>query len=402
MRHNSPRAIIIGAGVAGPALALFLRRAGVSSAIYEAHPGGEGVGGALNVAPNGMNVLDALGLADAVEARGSVGLELCFRNHRGRVLARFGNGAGRFGRPSVSLMRHDLHAVLAEEMCRQDLPIHYGKRLVGVEGAESPDGVVAHFADGTRARGDVLVGADGIHSRTRSTVFPDAPAPAYVGIIGVGGRVPASAVPQVTTRDRRTLNFTFGARGFFGYIGVGGKDVVWWSNLVRERELTREELNDLSADSVRREILSIYRGYHPPIEALIEHTGPPGKINVFDIRSLPTWRKGRVVLIGDAAHAVSPNAGQGASMALEDAACLAKLLRDTAFDHASAFARFERCRKPRVERIVAEGRRRAADKQAVSPFRSMLRNGILSLVLRLTGERSQDWLYRYRIEWDRG
>jgi 2-polyprenyl-6-methoxyphenol hydroxylase-like FAD-dependent oxidoreductase len=107
-----------------------------------------------------------------------------------------------------------------------------------------------------------------------------------------------------------------------------------------------------------------------------------------------------VVLIGDAAHAVSPNAGQGASMALEDAIYLAKVLREAQGDHERAFARFERDRKPRVERIVAEGRRRGSDKKTVTPFESALRNAMLAVFFNLFGERSQDWLYRYRIDWD--
>jgi 2-polyprenyl-6-methoxyphenol hydroxylase-like FAD-dependent oxidoreductase len=107
-----------------------------------------------------------------------------------------------------------------------------------------------------------------------------------------------------------------------------------------------------------------------------------------------------VVLIGDAAHAVSPNAGQGASMALEDAIYLAKLLRDAQGEHERAFERFERQRKPRVERIVAEGRRRSSDKKSVSPFESALRNAMLAIFVNLFGERSQDWLYRYRVDWE--
>jgi len=123
-------------------------------------------------------------------------------------------------------------------------------------------------------------------------------------------------------------------------------------------------------------------------------------LNIYDIQTLPVWHRDRVVLIGDAAHAVSPNAGQGASMALEDAIYLAKVLRESHGNHEGAFARFERDRKSRVERIVAEGRRRSSDKKSVSPFESALRNAMLAVFFNLFGERSQDWLYRYRIDWE--
>jgi 2-polyprenyl-6-methoxyphenol hydroxylase-like FAD-dependent oxidoreductase len=174
---------------------------------------------------------------------------------------------------------------------------------------------------------------------------------------------------------------------------------MWWSNLWREKELTEEELKDLSIETVNQEMLSTYYGYHQPIPMLIAHTGPPVKLNVYDILELPAWHKGRVVVIGDAAHAVSPNAGQGASMALEDAMYLAKVLRDEQGDHELAFELCERERKPRVERVVAEGRRRSSDKKSVSPFESALRNAMLAIFFNLFGERNQDWLYRYRIEW---
>ena len=400
MKKPSMHALIIGGGTAGPALSLFLEKAGISSAVYEAHPYTEGVGGGLSLAPNGMNVLDELGLAEKIKARGTLALEMCFRSETGRVLARIDNGSKKYGQPAVALRRADLHDVLVQEMERHGLAIIYKKRLTDVRYTRGHEKVVAHFADGTDTEGDILIAADGIHSQTRTSVFPESPKPQYVGIIGIGGFVPLSAVPGLTDRDRQSLNFTFGHRGFFGYCGARPDEVMWWSNLWRENELTTEELNDLSIDSVKREMLSIYGAYHEPIPRLIAQTGPPLKLNTYDIQKLPVWHKGRVVLIGDAAHAVSPSAGQGAPMALEDAMYLAKLLREAQGNHEGAFEQFERDRKPRVERIVAEGRRRSSDKKSVSPFESALRNAMLAVFFNLLGQRSQDWLYRYRIDWE--
>jgi 2-polyprenyl-6-methoxyphenol hydroxylase-like FAD-dependent oxidoreductase len=398
--NSSSHALIIGGGIAGPALALFLKKAGISSAVYEAYPSTEGVGGGLSLAPNGMNVLNELGLADKIKARGTVALELCFRSETGRVLARVDNGSKKYGQPAVAMRRADLHEVLAQEIRRRGIAVAYEKRLTDISYTSDHKKVVAHFADGSDAEGDILIGADGIHSQTRTSVFPESPKPQYVGIIAVGGFVPLSAIPGLTDRDRQSINFTFGHRGFFGYMGARPDEMIWWSNLWREKELTKEELNDLSIDTVKREMLSIYGAYHEPIPRLVAQTGPPLKLNIYDIQTLPVWHRDRVVLIGDAAHAVSPNAGQGASMALEDAIYLAKVLREAQGDHERAFARFERDRKPRVERIVAEGRRRGSDKKTVTPFESALRNAMLAVFFNLFGERSQDWLYRYRIDWD--
>jgi 2-polyprenyl-6-methoxyphenol hydroxylase-like FAD-dependent oxidoreductase len=203
----------------------------------------------------------------------------------------------------------------------------------------------------------------------------------------------------MSQRDKQSFTFTYGANGFFGYSGVENGDVMWWSNLPRERELTQAELMDDSLESVQREMLAVYRGYHDPIETLIRNTHSPVKFNIHDIQSLPRWHQDRVILIGDAAHAVSPNAGQGAAMALEDAMYLARLLRHTDC-YQQAFAQFEADRKPRVEKIVAEGRRRGNDKQIVSPWQQKVRELMMMIFLNLFGIKGQDWLYGYKIAWD--
>jgi 2-polyprenyl-6-methoxyphenol hydroxylase-like FAD-dependent oxidoreductase len=393
------KTLIIGGGIGGLALALFLRKAGIACAVYEAFPDKEGVGGGLNLAPNGMNVLAALGLAEKTIACGSAAAEICFRNERGRVLARFRNGSvEKYRQPSASMMRSALHEVLKDELNAQRLEIHYEKRLRTI--TQDAAKVVAHFADGTQAEGDILIGADGIHSQTRSAILPNGPRPAYVGIIALGGLVLGSTVPAVLQRDKQSLNFTYGPKGFFGYMGVHDGHVMWWSNLPSKKELTPEELAALSVESIKEDMLALYHGYHEPIPTLIANTQSPVKINISDIRSLPKWHVGRVLLIGDAAHAVSPNAGQGASMALEDAMVLAQLLRDSGDDYERVFMQFEADRKPRVEKIVAEGRRRGVDKQIVSPLQSRIREVMMMIFINLFGERGQDWLYKYSINWE--
>src|SRR2546428_3318263 len=155
MRRSSIHALIIGGGTAGPALSLFLEKAGISSAVYEAHPYTEGVGGGLSLAPNGMNVLDELGLAEKIKARGTLALEMCFRSETGRILARIDNGSKKYGQPAVSLRRADLHEVLAQEMPRQGIAVAYEKRLTNISYINDGKRVVAHFADGSDAEGDI-------------------------------------------------------------------------------------------------------------------------------------------------------------------------------------------------------------------------------------------------------
>lgn len=394
-------ALVIGAGVAGPAAALFLKRVGISATVCEARPPGEGPGGGVVVAPNGMNVLAALGLAQRVKDRGSLVVENRFFNESGRRLARYSNGGDKYGEPTVALLRSDLHRILMDELRTQGIEVRYRKRLVEVEQRET-NKVVASFADGTTARGDLLIAADGVQSLTRSAVFPDAPPPKFVGRVGVGGLVPTSGLAILPKDGRNSVHFTFGARGHFGYCGARGGGVMWWSHVWRERPLTQAELADRSREALQRELREAYGGYHAPIGALIENTGPPLRLNVFDLPSLSTWHRARVVLVGDAAHAVSPSSGQGTSLALEDAMELARCLRDCSPHHARAFEAFQRGRRERVERIVAEDRRRGGARLAITPFQARVRDLGLWVGLNLFGQRSQDWMYRYRVDWASG
>ena len=399
MSARNPHVLIAGGGVGGPALALFLKRAGISCAIYEAHPYTEGVGGGLNLALNGMNVLAELGLAETLTRRATVARESIFVDDRGKPLGRlpYGNPK-RYGQPAVSMSRALLFGLLAEELRRQEIPIHYEKRVSGV--VENGDNVTITFSDGDSAQGDVLIGADGVRSAVRSYLLPEGPHPDYTGIIGIGGFTPLSALPLIPQRDIEALTYTFGPRGFFGYGGADTGTMMWWSNLWRKREFSHAELTNLDQRAIQDELLRRYRGYHEPIASLIRNTSSMLRMNIYDILSLPTWHSGRVALMGDAAHAVSPNAGQGASMAFEDAMCLAMLLRDCGGDYTRAFAGFEQLRKDRVEKIVAEGRRRGSDKEEVSAFQSRLRNTMMKFFLGRASEKSDDWLFSYRLNWN--
>jgi len=227
------RVLIVGGGIAGQALALFLNKAGLTGAIFEARGPSHGVGGGLGLAPNGMNVVAALGLAEKLKARASIAPVSYFRDERGRLLARLSNDGAKYGEPQISLMRSDLHALLSEEVRAQGIALHYGKRLVRVE--QRADGVTAHFSDGSHTGGDILVGADGVHSQVRREVMPDAPEPEFVGITGIGGKIALAEMPELSPEDSRSFTFTFGPDGFFGFCGGSKGEQMWWANLPRER-----------------------------------------------------------------------------------------------------------------------------------------------------------------------
>ncbi|PJZ57214.1 hypothetical protein CH367_10795 [Leptospira barantonii] len=391
------RVLIIGGGIAGPTLALFLKKAGFESEVFEAHSQSEGIGGGFNIAPNGMNVLAELELADAVIQAGTATPYSFFKDEKGKLLAKIRYGVPEiYGQTAVSLSRASLYKILSEEMKKQNVPIRYGKRLSTI--TETANNVIAHFEDGSETTGDILIGADGIHSKVRKFILPEAPNAEYVGIVGIGGFVSLNDLSS-SPENLQAITFTFGPNGFFGHGGGDSGTVLWWTNLSRE-EFTREQIVDLDHDRIRAELLKQFQGYYSPIEELIRNTKTFLRHNIHDILSLSRWSKGRIALIGDAAHAVSPNSGQGASMAMEDALLFAKLLRDLQGNYMQTFATFEKERKGRVEKIVAEGRRRAGGKEIVTPFQSKIRNMMLKIFIGLFGEVGQKWILNYKIPWD--
>jgi len=381
-------ALIIGCGIAGPVLAMYLQRAGVTSAIYEGWPGPrDEVGAFMGLAPNGIDVLNTLGVRDAALAGGLPTARIVFQNHRGRAL---GNNPERI----ITIRRGVLTGALREAVIARGIAVQFGKRLADIE-VTPGQRVVARFEDGTEARADFLVGCDGIHSRTRRIILPDAPAPAYTGVIDNGAITPNAALPP----SGGVMRMTFGLRGFFGYQVAPSGEIYWFENFQQAEEPDRETLDAIPDDQWRQQLLSMHRGDHAPIAEIIRGTtSPVGRFPIYDMPSLPNWHKGPVCLVGDAAHATSPHVGQGASLAMEDAIVLAKCLRDLPSVE-SAFATFERLRRDRVEAIVKAARRTGNQKAPTNAVTRALRDVVLPLFLKM-GVKAAQQVYTYRVNWD--
>jgi 2-polyprenyl-6-methoxyphenol hydroxylase-like FAD-dependent oxidoreductase len=183
------RAIIIGCGIAGPAVGMFLRRVGIESVVCERRPteaSDEGL--FLGVAPNGMNVLTELGLRDSIEAVSVACNGFEFRNARGDVIGAIDRrrDEANYGARLQMIRRGDLHRVLTSEARRAGVDVQFGRSLVAVDQHDSST-VVAHFMDGGQERGDVVIGCDGIHSTARSLTIPRTPDPTYSGLLDFGG-----------------------------------------------------------------------------------------------------------------------------------------------------------------------------------------------------------------------
>jgi 2-polyprenyl-6-methoxyphenol hydroxylase-like FAD-dependent oxidoreductase len=393
MTQRPRKALIIGAGIAGPVTAIFLKKAGIDAEVYEAWPYSTGIGGGVQIAPNGMHVLAELGLADELIRRGSVAESFDFYSQSGRRLGSLNrNMKARFGQPAVNMCRATLNETIVNKAWCENVELFFEKRLVRIE--DRPDqAVVAHFTDGSSAEGDFLIGADGVHSAVRAHVIPDGPKPFDTGLIGFGGFVPRSLIENTPVGQR--VATTFGQSGFFGY-GFCSADpedgVMWWSTQP-SHGVAAATFRAMSQDQLRQHLRVFHAGWHDPVPRIVDAAENIVVSDTLDVATLPTWSRKRTLLIGDAAHATSPHAGQGASLALEDAMRLGRLMRDGQ-ELGLTFQNFEHERRPRAEKIVALARRNGNSKREFSATGAWVRDLMLKLLLPVTSK-GMDWTYAY-------
>jgi FAD-dependent urate hydroxylase len=393
---RTKKAIIIGGGVAGPVAAMALQQAEIDSVVYEAYAGGADDAGAfLTFASNGLDALHAIDAQDIVLAEGFPTPRMEIQSGTGKHLGSVPNGGTLSdGTVSQTLKRSDLYRALRDEAVSCGASVEYGKRLVGAE--NTPDGVAVRFEDGTDAEGDLLIGADGIHSSTRRIIDPRAPGTRYLPVLNIGGFAGGVRVQA----EPGTFRMVFGKRAFFGYAVHPSGEVWWFANPPRADEPSRAELAAISPERWREMLLDLFAEDDSPAVEIINAT--PGRLSgwaTYDVPKVPTWHRGKMIIIGDAAHATSPSAGQGASMAIEDAVVLATCLRDLP-DTREAFVVYERLRRSRVERIVAHGAR-TSNSKAAGPVGRVIRDMMMPMILkRVANAGSLAWMHDYHIDWD--
>ena len=391
-------ALVIGGGIAGPVAAMALQQAGIEATVYEAHPrSAEGIGVFLTLASNGIDALRTIDADRPVLAAGFPTPGIMLRSTTGKNL-----GATRIGlslpdgATSHTLKRADLYKAIHDEATSRGIVVEHGKRLIDV--GQTGDGVRAVFEDGSDATGEVLIGADGIHSVVRRLIDPNAPAPAYVGLVNLGGYARGVQVDA----EPGSYTMIFGKRAFFGYVLAPGGEVWWFANVPRGDEPARGELEAITAEEWQRRLAELYAEDAGPAVRLVQASDTADIMKASPIHSiphLPVWHTGRMIVIGDAAHAPTPTSGQGASLCIEDAIVLAKCLRDLP-DPQQAFARFEALRRPRVERIIKQAARINSNK-AAGPVARVLRDVILPVILKMTTNSKQlNEVYGYHIDWN--
>ena len=401
MPNENKKVIIIGCGIAGPVLALGLNKAGIDSEIYEAQKALDDDAGLFHyLSPNGMNVFNVLGIYDKVYDLGHVCNRTTLYDENGDSFAGFDedNLKDEFGASSIMIKRGVLTKVLREEVLSKGIDLHFGKKLKNIENITGESKVIAHFEDDTSVHGDFLVGCDGIHSRTRKIIMPDAPDSSYTKLVVAGGY---AKVP-IKSKKHSMIHANYCKRAYLAYFILPDGEVWWWNAELYPQEQTREELEKISNKQWQQSMIKLYKEDAQIIQDIV---GSPEnrfmKYPISDMPPLDIWYKGNVCLIGDAVHATSPTNGQGAAMASEDGIVLAMCLRDmkTLKD---AFEKFQELRKKRVEKIVKFGRRNGEGYFLTNPAKKWFRNTMIrTMTSPIIFNRMKKYYFGYTVNWDK-
>ncbi len=215
--------------------------------------------------------------------------------------------------------------------------------------------MVARFDDGSSETGDFLVGADGVHSRVRAWMHPEHAKPRDTRMISLGAFCDPGFTPDVPLDEHASLTFIVGPKHQLGYSKIGANQWGWWCHIPFADDAERAQILSMPVAELARRMQERYRGWCAPTGELIARSQTWLRTPIHDVPTLPSWHRERVVLIGDAAHAMSPAGGQGASLALEDAMLLGQLAAERGRPLEQSFARFEQLRRSRAEAMVARG-----------------------------------------------
>jgi salicylate hydroxylase len=391
---RAPRVVIIGGGIGGLAAALALERRGAEVMVYEQSPVHSEIGAGLNLTPNAVKAFRALGIEDKIEDIGSGSEFLIIRSWKsGRLISRVRRGDFRkkFGAPNLTVHRADLLDVLRGSLKTTD--IRLGMRCIAVEpGARN---AAARFADGSAIEADVVVGADGIHSMVRNSLF-GADAPRFTGCVCWRGMAPVDAVPSDINSGDGTM--WMGPHGHVVHYPVHRGKLV---NIVAHIDSNAWTEESWTHECGVAEVASAYAGWHPALTQLYPCSTRWYKWALYDRDPLERWSQGRATLLGDSAHAMLPYLGQGAAMAIEDGCVLAAMIARQPDDLDAALVAYERLRAPRTRGAVLGSRERAKENHLASPWARLRRDVKFALRERF-GARDNTafqagWLYEYDV-----
>ena len=341
---SSCRIAIVGGGLAGLAVAHALRTFGIKTEVFEVAPALGEIGAAVNVSPQAVKALQAIDLGDKIAAVATTSPGIYTRNMQTGEFLEFNDrrkNAARYGAPYYTFHRADLLDALASGL--DDSAIHLGHRLIGLE--ERADGIILAFANGARVEAEIVIGADGVRSVVRQALYGN-DNPSYTGQMVWRALLKGADVPQDVLEPT----------GHIQWVGPGCHLLAYYIrrealvNIVTQEDTEKWVEEGWSTRGDPDEMRASFPNPEPRLEKLLSLVTECSKWGLFTRPLTQNWGRGRIELIGDAAHAMLPNAGQGACQAFEDAYILARWL-EACRDPAEAFANFRRIRIPRVHGV---------------------------------------------------
>jgi 6-hydroxynicotinate 3-monooxygenase len=346
MASSEARIAIVGGGLGGLVAAALLQRAGFNARVYEQAKVFTRMGAGIHMTPNVVKVLQQFGVGQRLAETGvrpDVWINRTWDSGEVTVNYPLGDRAlQRYGAPYLMVHRGDFHALLLDAV-RPDR-IEFGKRLVKVD--PIGNALKLSFEDGTETEADIVVGADGIRSNVRENLIGPAEKVRYTHQVAYRSIFPASSLKGV-----KLLDFTRWAasdRAFLQYFIRRPRAEVYVVARAPEPEWNHPTS---WVPATQDELKRAFRGFHPDVQKILEACTDVTKWAIFEADPLSVWSRGRVVLLGDACHPMTPNIGQGAAMAIEDAAVLARCIEASPKDFDYAFRLYEANRKPRTSRI---------------------------------------------------
>jgi 2-polyprenyl-6-methoxyphenol hydroxylase-like FAD-dependent oxidoreductase len=357
------RALIVGGGIGGLATAIALARAGLDVQVFERATEIREVGAGISLWTNAIRALDHLGVREAIDGAAVAYEAAGLRAADGAIISAISAEELHrlLGVPVIVVHRADLLDALLAAV--PSTSIAFGAACTGV--IDRGDHVEVELADGRRVHGDVAVGADGLHSVVREALH-GRQAPTYAGCSAWRAVVPFDV-------SRIRASETWGAGNLFGQVPIRGNRVYWYAAMnVPEGGRSVHPQAELQA---------VFGGWHAPIHDLIDAADDRTILrnDIYDRPVLKTWGRGRLTLVGDAAHPMTPFLGQGACQALEDAVVLGRCLAG-AGDARAALREYERQRRPRANAFVTRSRRVGQIARLANPLLVSMRNALLSRI----------------------
>jgi 2-polyprenyl-6-methoxyphenol hydroxylase-like FAD-dependent oxidoreductase len=351
------RVIVVGGGIGGLSIAIALRRAGIETTVLERTSKLEAAGAGITLFGNAMRGLERLGVRDAVAGRSAVARRVAILSRDGATLSEMPPD---LFAESTATHRGDLQDALAEAAGE----LRLNSEVTTVK--QHDDGVSVRLADGSEERGDLVVGADGVQSVVRRRLWPDVH-PRYAGYTAWRG------VTQFPLEAGR-LTESWGRGQRFGLVDIGGGRTYWFAT-----KNAPESEQDEPAGR-RAELLRRFSDWHEPVRQVLESADESSILrnDVYYLDPLDTWSRGRVVLLGDAAHATTPGIGQGAAQAIEDAVVLGRALAAPG-ELTLALGAYEARRRPRTALVLKLSRRADRAGQLDGRLASAVRNVIVRL-----------------------